>query len=194
MPSQRLIDLDVLRRRRHWRAQIARSRRRLGSHVRGVAREARALVNWRTYVRRFPAAAVISAAMVGLMFAHRRGRSTAARRTAPDEQSASRAAEGRRDDSRHAVGRGAGVWLLRELISGLSHLGVAWLSRELSARASAAQDAAFAAASARAATAAAGAGPASPPSAAQSSPPAAGKRTTQHRTRSTTPRSDEADT
>jgi hypothetical protein len=59
-------DLDLQRAKRRLRIRIARLRRRIDRRVRSVRDEGRRLVSWRTYVRRYPAQAVLAAMGLGL--------------------------------------------------------------------------------------------------------------------------------
>lgn len=58
--------LDPRRAKRDLRLRIARARRRIDRRVRGLEREGRRLTSWRTYVRQYPAQALVAAAGLGL--------------------------------------------------------------------------------------------------------------------------------
>ena len=58
--------LDPQRAKRDLRLRIARGRRRIDRRVRGLEREGRRLASWRTYVRQYPAQALVAAAGLGL--------------------------------------------------------------------------------------------------------------------------------
>jgi hypothetical protein len=51
---------------RQLRQRIGRLRRRIGNRLRSSALAARRLTNWRTYVKRYPAAAIAAALGAGL--------------------------------------------------------------------------------------------------------------------------------
>jgi hypothetical protein len=52
--------------KRELRLKIGRMRRRIDSRIRATAVEGHELVNWRTYVTRYPAAAVLAAFGLGM--------------------------------------------------------------------------------------------------------------------------------
>ena len=58
--------LDAQRAKRDLRLRIARGRRRIDRRIRGLEREGRRLTSWRTYVRQYPAQALVAAAGLGL--------------------------------------------------------------------------------------------------------------------------------
>ena len=60
------VDVDPLRARRELRLQIARGRRRIDRRIRGLEREGRRLTSWQTYVRRYPAQALVAGMGFGL--------------------------------------------------------------------------------------------------------------------------------
>lgn len=64
--SSRVVDAEQERRKRDLRLRIGRLRRRIDGGIRSAESEARRLVSWRTYVRRFPGYAVTAALGVGL--------------------------------------------------------------------------------------------------------------------------------
>ena len=64
--SSRVVDAEQERRKRDLRLRIGRLRRRIDGAIRSAESEARRLVSWRTYVRRFPGYAVTAALGVGL--------------------------------------------------------------------------------------------------------------------------------
>jgi len=57
---------DPRRAKRDLRLRIARARRRIDRRLRGLEREGRRLASWRTYVRQYPARALVAAAGLGL--------------------------------------------------------------------------------------------------------------------------------
>jgi len=59
-------NIDHLRGKRDLRLRIARGRRRIDRRIRGLEREGRRLTSWRTYVRQYPAQALVAAAGLGL--------------------------------------------------------------------------------------------------------------------------------
>jgi hypothetical protein len=59
-------DIDHRRERRALRLRVARLRRRIDRRTRSLEREGRRLVSWQTYVRRFPASALLAAFGIGL--------------------------------------------------------------------------------------------------------------------------------
>jgi hypothetical protein len=58
--------IDPQRARRDLRLRIGRLRRRIDRRIRALEREGRRLASWRTYVRRYPAHAVLAAMGLGL--------------------------------------------------------------------------------------------------------------------------------
>jgi len=58
--------LHPQRAKRDLRLRIARGRRRIDRRIRGLEREGRRLTSWRTYVRQYPAQALVAAAGLGL--------------------------------------------------------------------------------------------------------------------------------
>jgi hypothetical protein len=62
----RIVDDELLRRKRNLRTRIARSRRRIDRRLRATGDSARQLVSWRTYVVRYPGWAVMAALGAGL--------------------------------------------------------------------------------------------------------------------------------
>lgn len=64
--STRSHDAELLRRKRELRLRIGRSRRRLDGRLRAVRDDAWQLLSWRTYVVRYPAAALAAALGAGL--------------------------------------------------------------------------------------------------------------------------------
>lgn len=66
MARQRLVDSDLAEAKRRLRSQTARLRRHVGDRLVAIERETSRLTSWRTYVRRFPLAAVAAAFGVGL--------------------------------------------------------------------------------------------------------------------------------
>ena len=59
-------DIDHRQAKRALRLRVARLRRRIDRRTRSLQREGRRLVSWQTYVRRFPARAVLTAFGIGL--------------------------------------------------------------------------------------------------------------------------------
>jgi hypothetical protein len=59
-------NLDPQRAKRELRLRIARARRRIDRRIRGLEREGRRLTSWRTYVRQYPAHALVAAGGLGL--------------------------------------------------------------------------------------------------------------------------------
>jgi hypothetical protein len=57
---------ELLRRKRELRLRIGRSRRRLDGRLRAARDDAWELISWRTYVVRYPAAALAAAMGAGL--------------------------------------------------------------------------------------------------------------------------------
>jgi hypothetical protein len=62
----RIVDDDLLRRKRELRMRIGRSRRRIDRRLRAVRDRGRQLVSWRTYVVRYPGWALATALGAGL--------------------------------------------------------------------------------------------------------------------------------
>lgn len=80
MPSNRQSHAELQQAKRELRAQSARLRRGVNSHVHGLIREQARLRSWRTWVRRFPLPAVGIAFGIGLAAA------VGLRRTKADKQ------------------------------------------------------------------------------------------------------------
>lgn len=57
---------ELLRRKRELHLRIGRSRRRIGRRLRAVGDDARRLVDWRTYVVRYPGWALAAALGTGM--------------------------------------------------------------------------------------------------------------------------------
>jgi hypothetical protein len=64
--SKRLVDNELLARKRELRTRIGRSRRRIDSRFRVAQDSMRQLTSWRTYVVRYPALALAAAVGLGL--------------------------------------------------------------------------------------------------------------------------------
>lgn len=62
----RILDDQLLRRKRELRLRIGRSRRRIDGRLGAVGGRARQLVSWRTYVVRYPAWSLAAAFGVGM--------------------------------------------------------------------------------------------------------------------------------
>jgi hypothetical protein len=62
----RIIDDELLRRKRALHVRIGRSPRRLDRRLRTIEDGAKQLLSWRTYVVRYPAAALLAALGAGL--------------------------------------------------------------------------------------------------------------------------------
>ncbi len=74
MSFHRIVENDVLLRKRQLRAEIARTRQQTMSTLADLGEERRRLASWQTYVRRFPVATLGTAFGVGLwLAAGRRG-------------------------------------------------------------------------------------------------------------------------
>jgi hypothetical protein len=73
MPS-RVVDPEQEQAKRELRLRIGRLRRRINSRVRASEREGRRLLAWRTYVIRYPVAALAAAFGVGLALSGSSGR------------------------------------------------------------------------------------------------------------------------
>jgi hypothetical protein len=65
MPA-RLSHDELLRRKRELHLRIGRSRRRIDGRLRATKDDARKLLSWRTYVRRYPAWALLAALGAGM--------------------------------------------------------------------------------------------------------------------------------
>lgn len=63
---RRVIDVKHEEQKRALRAEAARLRRRIDRDLAGVSTETRRLISWRTYVKRYPLAALGGAFAVGL--------------------------------------------------------------------------------------------------------------------------------
>ena len=66
MAAQRIVDADILRRKRQLRAEIARTRETTQATLGALADEKRRLTSWKTYVRRFPWVAMVVSFAAGL--------------------------------------------------------------------------------------------------------------------------------
>jgi hypothetical protein len=64
--SARIIDDELLCRKRELRLRIGRSRRRLNGRLRGAQDRTRQLLSWQTYVVRYPAWGLAAALGAGL--------------------------------------------------------------------------------------------------------------------------------
>ena len=64
--SIRILNNELLRRKRDLRLRIARSRRRIDGRLRATRNSAKQLVSWQTYVVRYPAWALAAALGVGM--------------------------------------------------------------------------------------------------------------------------------
>jgi hypothetical protein len=64
--SARIIEDELLHRKRELRRRIGRSRRRIDRRLRGAGDSARQLCSWRTYVVRYPTWALAAAVGAGL--------------------------------------------------------------------------------------------------------------------------------
>lgn len=64
--AQRIVDDELLRRKRELRMRIGRSRRRIDGRLRATRDRARQLMSWRTYVVRYPGLALMTAMGAGL--------------------------------------------------------------------------------------------------------------------------------
>ena len=62
----RVVDDDLLQRKRELRLRIGRSRRRIDGRLRAIENSGRALVSWRTYVVRYPGWALAAALGAGM--------------------------------------------------------------------------------------------------------------------------------
>ncbi len=69
MPQHRLVDAEILLQKRQLRAEIARTRQTTRATLASLGHERRRLTSWRTYVRRFPTAALGVSFGVGLWLA-----------------------------------------------------------------------------------------------------------------------------
>jgi len=69
MSAQRVVDAEILLRKRQLRAEIARTRETTRATLSTLAEEKRRLTSWRTYVRRFPSAALAASFGAGLWLA-----------------------------------------------------------------------------------------------------------------------------
>ena len=61
-----IVDAQQEQIKRQLRRRIGRLRRRIDNRIRGSSREARRLTSWRTYVKHYPASAIMAALGVGL--------------------------------------------------------------------------------------------------------------------------------
>jgi hypothetical protein len=66
MAAHRVVDADILRRKRQLRAEIARTREATQATLGALADEKRRLTSWKTYVRRFPWVAMVVSFAAGL--------------------------------------------------------------------------------------------------------------------------------
>jgi len=66
MPRQRVVNRELLLRKRQLRAEIAQTRDSTRATLAGLKHEQRRLTSWQTYVRRFPVAALGIAFGAGL--------------------------------------------------------------------------------------------------------------------------------
>lgn len=69
MAVRRVVDADVLFRKRQLRAEIARTRTSTRATLAALKHEQRRLTSWKTYVRRFPIASLGTVFGVGLWLA-----------------------------------------------------------------------------------------------------------------------------
>ena len=70
MPRRgRIVDAETLLRKRQLRAEIARSREATRATLASLGQEKRRLTSWRTYVQRFPSAALAVSFAAGLALA-----------------------------------------------------------------------------------------------------------------------------
>jgi hypothetical protein len=64
--SHRIIDDELLRRKRELRLRIGRSRRKIDGRLRATEDSARRLLSWRTYVVRYPVWSLAAALGAGV--------------------------------------------------------------------------------------------------------------------------------
>jgi hypothetical protein len=69
MPVRRVVDADVLLRKRQLRAEIARTRTSTRATLAALKQEKSRLTSWKTYVRRFPIASLGTFFGIGLWLA-----------------------------------------------------------------------------------------------------------------------------
>lgn len=69
MPVRRVVDADVLLRKRQLRAEIARTRTSTRATLAALKHEKSRLTSWKTYVRRFPIASLGTFFGIGMWLA-----------------------------------------------------------------------------------------------------------------------------